>query len=245
MSKALSLRSCFNYVFTGFPYEILGSKGFAINHDWDKEKEGVKIQSLLIPSPTNNSVTLEFLEIVDEVEFMNSFKKQNTGQHGRELLSSGLRLWDHEENEDRFQIIGSVPIYLYSNQKKIDSLSQTHSNNSLGALNFNLIKSIWGVYLGLSQTEKEMWSHLLGGAPDAANQWVLKDGCRILCATPDDGLYDYMEPRKDFSFWGVVLQSASWEETAKQIIFDKVFNWNGTKAGLIKERITNWDIIII
>lgn len=236
--------SCFNYVFTGFPYENLGSKGFSINHDWDKEQAGVITQSLLIPTPTKNSVALEFLEIVDEVEFTNSFKKQNTGQGGRELLRSGLRFWNHGENEDRFKIIGSVPIYLYSNQKKIEFFSQDFTN-SPETLNSNLIKSIWGVYLGLSQTEKELWSQFLGGAPDVANQWVLQDGCRILCATPDDGLYDYMEPRKDFSFWAVVLQSTSWEEINKQIIFDKIFNWNGAKAGLIKEHLTNWDIIII
>lgn len=245
MNKTLSLRSCFNYVFTGFPYENLGSKGFAINPNWGNEKEGIIIQSLLIPSPANNPVTIDFLEIVDEVEFMNSFKKQNTGQHGRELLSAGLRLWDHEENEDRFKLLGSVPIYLDSKQSKIDSFSQTHSMNPPSLLNSNFIRSIWGIYLGLSTSEKEMWSHLLGEEPSVDNQWVLKDGCRIIYATPADGLFDYMEPRKDFSFWAVVLQSTSWEEAAKQIQFDKVFNWNGTKAGLIKEHITNWDIIII
>lgn len=243
MSNNLSLLSCFNYVFTGFPYENLRSQGLALTHDDSNETEGCITQSLIIPSPAKDSVALEFLEIVDEVEFMNSFKKQNTGQMGRELLSSGLRFINHEANEDSFKTIGSVPIYLYSNQKNVVFSQNLSSNRE--ALKSNLIKSIWGIYLGLSQVEKKEWIHFMGGAPEVANQWVLKDGCRIQCADPADGLYDYMEPRKDFSFWAVILQSNSFEEASKQIAFDKILNWNGNKAGLIKERITNWDIIII
>lgn len=244
MNKNISLISCFNYVFTGFPYENLGSKGFVINHDWDRETEGVITQKLLLSSPAKNAVALEFLEIVDEVEFQKSFKKHNTvGQSSKEFLCSGLKFEDHENDEDKLKLIGSVPVSLLSKQKKMDVFPQNLSSHS-EALNSHLIKSVWGIYLGLSPAEKERWSQFLGEPPGVENQWVLKDDCRILCATPDDGLYDYMESRKDFAFWAVVLQSVSWEDINKQIEFDKVFNWKGSPAGLIKQHITNWDIII-
>jgi len=272
--RKLTLAACSHYVFTAFPYENLKEKGFSISFESNQEYEGVIKQSLFIPSlsplrspsptfspsplqspPTSLSksslpVELNFLEITDEEEFMNSvkkqMKKQNSSPRGREILRPSLHFWGEEE-ADYFEMIGSIPVEIHSIQKKMEFLGTTFGPKN-ETNHPNSVNSVWGIYLGLSATEKEQWSQFLGRSLNDDNQWVLDDGIRIQCAVPGDGLYDYMESRKDFSFWAVVLQAQSFDQVEKQFEFDKSFIWQGTKstsAVLIKEHLTNWDIIII
>jgi len=250
MSKISALSACFHYVFTAFPYENLKEKGFNIdsNDQSGTEVAGLVTQTLLIGessiSEKKSPIALEFLEITDEVEFVSHFRKQNLGLKGRELLRPGLRFWAHQKtNEGSTQsetkLVGSIPIQILS-----VPASSTITTNLVGR-HPNSVDSVWGVYLGLSSTQKEEWSQLLGQEPNKENQWILTDGTRIQCATPGDGLYDFMEGRKDFPFWAVVLQSQSLDLAAKHFEFDKTFHWKNQKAFLIKEHLTDWDLIVV
>jgi hypothetical protein len=252
MYKNLSLAACSHYVFTAFPYENLGEKGFSVDPERKNEKDGVVTQTLYVssPSPTPTPpVALEFLEIVDEEEFMRSLRKQNQmpGQRGREILRPGLRFWgelDGSERDTSIELVGSIPVQVqsvknneeYSKQMDIENKKSNHPNSA---------KSIWGLYLGLSRMEREAWSHFLGRNPNEYNQWILDDGSRIQCATIGDGIYDYMEARKDFPFWAVIIQSEALSEVEKHFEFDKSFQWGGVRSLLIKEHLTDWDIIVI
>lgn len=234
MAKTLnySLKKCAHYVFTAFPYEDLGHRGFHLDPELDRDENGMVIQTLLVNVPQGSaSVALEFREIVDEEEFLASSKKTMAARRGREILRPYLEFYgDHATSV----LLGGIPVEV-SSESLVHRVSAEHSNS---------VESLWGVYLGLADSGIREWSDFLG-APPENGEWILRDGVRLIIAQPGDGLYEFMELRKDFSLWAVVLQSRSFLEFEKQAMPERVFQWRGHSAALIKEHLTDWDLLVI
>ncbi|MEY4617776.1 MAG: hypothetical protein RJB66_2736 [Pseudomonadota bacterium] len=226
-----SLAACSHFVFTTFPYENLGDRGFYLDESLNREEHGVLIQTLLVQTPDANAVCLEFRDILDEEEFLANCKIHNPSARGREVLRPSVRLYGEEAHQ---LSIGDIPItVLPVAEKKLTA--PTHANS---------VTHIWGLYLYLTSKGIEEWNQFLGVA-SVNNEWVLKDGTRIVAATRGDGLYEFMERRKDFPFWAVILKSQSFSEFKIKAEPERIFDWRGVPMALIKEHLTDWDLLVI
>ncbi len=226
-----SLAACSHFVFTAFPYENLGERGFAIDHSLDTEENGVVTQKLLVNSPSASPVSLEFREIVDEEEFLRSLKKQTTTVRGRDVLRPGVRFYG--EGPAQFSL-GSIPVEIVTKQETPTS-AKSHPNSA---------RNLWGLYLGLDEKGIQEWSHFLGMSP-VNGAWTFEDGIHIAIAAPGDGVCEFMEARKDFPFWAVVLSCESFADFEKKAEPERVFQWQNRSAALIKEHLTDWDILVV
>lgn len=226
-----SLAACSHFVFTSFPYENLGERGFHLDQGLNHESHGVIVQTLLAQSPEAGAVRLEFRDIVDEEEFLDSSRRHNPSARGREVLRPSL----HFFGDASMQLnVGSIPVTVLP--KPADSLEASSHPNS--------VSHLWGLYLGLSAKGIEEWNQFLG-TPAVEHQWLLQDGVRIVAAQPGDGLYEFMEIRKDFPFWAVILKCQSFQEFERQADPERVFQWQGRPTALIKEHLTDWDLLVI
>lgn len=226
-----SLVSCSHFVFTAFPYEDLGVRGFTLDSSLDKEDHGVITQTLLVNSPTQSAVSLEFREIADEEEFLLNLKKNASTVRGRDVLRPGLGFYGPEAAQ---LSLGAIPVQVLSQQKALRE-AKSHANT---------VKAVWGLYLGLDAKGIQEWTLFLGNPPtDGA--WVLEDGVRIEIAKPGDGVYEFMEARKDFPFWAVILKCESFTEFEKIAEPERLFQWQNKPAALIKEHLTDWDILVL
>jgi hypothetical protein len=226
-----TIAACSHFVFTAFPYENLGERGFYLDQSLDCEENGVVVQTLLVKTPMGNPVCLEFREIIDEEEFLGNLKKQSEAVRGRDVLRPGLRFYG---KSPLASTIGMVPVQVVTPDSSL-KIKVEHPNTA---------QTFLGVYLGLSPKDQQAWSQFLGTQPvDGA--WLLADGSRLICGQPGDGLYEFMELRKDFPFWAVILKSDSFEHFIKQAEPEKILEWQRQRAALIKEHLTDWDLLVI
>lgn len=229
--NSLSLASCSHFVFTAFPYENLGDRGFTLSPQLDREEDGVIVQTLEIYSEKQTSIGLEFKEIVDEEVFAKSWASGKLQVRGREVLRPSLRFWG-ENTVD--QVCGSIPIRIEKGEPAARQ-KISHSNS---------VYQLYGIYLGLDEKGVLQWSEFLG-EPPKDSQWMLKDGTRIIIADRADGLHDFMERRKDFPFWGVILKSASYSEFKVQAEPEVELQWCKQNIAVIKEHLTDWDLLVL
>jgi hypothetical protein len=226
-----SLAACSHYVFTAFPYENLGVRGFTLDSSLDTEQDGLVIQTLMVPSSENGPVALEFREIIDEEEFLASHKRLQTAARGRDLLQPCLRFYGEETGKF---IVGSIPVEVVSKAGHPGAM----------AANSNSVQKLVGVYLGLTEAGIREWTEFLG-APYVDGGWNLKGGARIMAAQPNDGLYEFMQHRKDFPVWAVILNCESLETFRREAEPDKLLQWQGKTAAVIKEHLTDWDLLVV
>lgn len=232
VTKFLKMRSCWNYVFTAFPYEDLGTKGFSLSRELDAEENGVTTQSLLVNSSNDEfTIKLDFYEIKDEEEFMRSLKTGSKQKGGRDLLRPGICF---EGANDQHLTIGTIPLEIIN----------TKNNLNLKVEHANSVQKLFGIYLGLKENEIKEWSQFLELEPDSEG-WQLLDGTKIFIAQPGDGLFEYMQERKDFPFWGVFLKSHSLKKFSECMEPDNKFLWNGKEVFQIKEHLTDWDLLVV
>jgi hypothetical protein len=130
--------------------------------------------------------------------------------------------------------VGSIPVKVVTKGDRVLTAA-THPNS---------VNQIWGLYLHLGPKGIEEWNQFLG-VTAINNEWILKDGTRIVAATPGDGLFEFMEIRKDFPFWAVILKCQSFKEFEQKAEPERVFQWRGTQTALIKEHLTDWDLLVI
>lgn len=229
-----SLLACSHFVFTAFPYEDLGTRGFTLSRELDRESHGVTTETLVVESEQGAPVALEFLLIQDETEFQQSLRQNQTGLRGREILRPSLRLLaSHPRDLGRFTV-GSIPVEVVA-QKTLERRPPSHANSA---------QKIWGVYLGLKESEITEWSEFLGTPPEK-DSWVLADGTRLVCGRPGDGLFEFMDQRKDFPFWAVILKCQSFASFKERAEPERVLSWDGQEAALIKEHLTDWDLLVV
>ena len=223
--------ACSHYVFTSFPYENLGERGFELNQSLTIEEHGVVTQTLVVPSPQGASVRLEFKDIVDEEDFLAHSRQENPSVRGREVLRPSLRFFGASSFK---KVVGSIPVTVAAEDKS-PLVNVSHSNS---------VQTFWGVYLGLSPKDQLEWNDFLG--VNAENgEWVLADGIRLIAGQPGDGLYEFMEVRKDFPLWAVILKSESFEIFTHKADPERILNWKHRPTALIKEHLTDWDLLVI
>jgi hypothetical protein len=230
----LTLAACTHYVFTAFPFENLGARGFFLDKSLDHEENGVVTQSLIMKSPQGGLVRLEFREIIDEELFLAQLRQEKSPMRGRDVLRPGITFCG-----DRLikQNVGEIPVQVMTSTSVNIPLLEAAAQHP------NSANSLYGVYLGLGVKGIQEWSDFLGAPPEEGG-WELADGCRILIAKPGDGLFEYMELRKDFPFWAVVIRSQSFSEFVNQADPARVIQWQGRPAALIKEHLTDWDLLV-
>lgn len=231
IKSVYSLAACSHYVFTAFPFENLGERGFELDQSLNRELQGVMVQTLPMKSPTGSLVHLEFREILDEEEFVESERRHSVVGRGRDLLRPSLRFFGPKTEE---KVVGSLPVKVFP---------PSDSHHHMG-VHTNTVQNIWGIYLGLTAADQEAWTNFLGVEP-VHGEWILADGVRLIVARPGDGLYEYMELRKDFPLWAVILQCGSFSEFEKKAEPERVLKWRGHQTALIKEHLTDWDLLII
>jgi hypothetical protein len=225
-----TLAACSHYVFTAFPYENLGERGFHLDQRLDREEPGLTIQTLMMNSPRGGSVALEFLEIMDEEDFKKN-RRLDSSWRGREVLRPQLRLVGET---DVRKVIGGIPVEVVS-RGSAPPASSPHPNS---------VHEISGLYLGLTESGRRDWAEFLG-LLESKSPWSLADDTQIFVGEPGDGLYEFMDMRKDFPLWAVILKCQSLSSFIEKAQPEKSILWRGRSAALIKEHLTDWDILIV
>lgn len=229
-----TLARCWHYVFTPYPFDFLIEKGFLSPSELRDDSKGEFIQSLIVSSPSQAALSLDFVRITDEEDFQKNVKQLSNPQLGREVLRPGLSFYG---DRDQKILLGSIPV-----EVKKDKIND-RSSAFLGK-NKNGINQIYGLYLGLNAKDQVEWENFLGVPPDSEG-WTLGDGVKLILGKPGDGLFEYMDSRKDFSFWAVLLECDNFDNLEK-FGFDvsSELSWNKSKLIQIKEHLTDWDLLI-
>lgn len=199
----------------------------SLNH----EEHGVLVQTLLAQSAEAEAVRLEFRDILDEEEFLEGCKLHNPSARGREVLRPGVRVYGEEAHQ---LTVAGIPVTVLPKSER-GLKAPAHPNS---------VSHLWGLYLHLNARGIEEWNQFLG-VTAVNNEWTLKDGTKIVAAVPGDGLYEFMEIRKDFPFWAVILKCDSFKEFQAKAEPERVFDWRGAPIALIKEHLTDWDLLVI
>lgn len=244
----MRFHSCWHYIFTDYPYLALKDKGFAIQPISDEIINGFKINSVLFQK--DNSVqTLQFRELLDEEEFLN-FQKRKQARFGsiHNLLRPGVSFLHDSLTEDF--ILEGLEVFIGTAQSMAALSGVVLEPEKIdNFVNKNL--KVVGLFWNLSDNDLDYFCRRTKLKVEDKRIRISED-FNIFLADKNTELYTNFEARKDFPFWGVVVQFENKEQLDSLDQFVEaeysdevqVIQWMDQKAILIRHHITHWDMIL-
>jgi hypothetical protein len=231
----MNFYSCWHYIFTDYPYLSLKEKGFEVEPISEEIINGLKCNSLLFQKDCFLQ-ELQFRELLDEEEFLNMQKLRKSPNaimaSAHDLLRPGVCFYHDSLNEDF--ILDGLEVSL-CNLKK--------NKNTIVPKNKNL--KVLGLLWCLSEDEADFFCQKTN-LKCLENKIKISQGFDIFLADKKSDIYNDFDARKDFSFWAVVVQADDLTSFKRiQDLSDvQTISWENKPAFLIKNHITQWDIIV-
>jgi hypothetical protein len=246
----LRFNSCWHYIFTDYPYLALKDRGFAIDPISDEMINGYKCDSLLFKDG-NFVQELQFRELLDEEEFLHFQKQKGLGH---DLLRPGV-CFEHDSLNEEFALAGlDVCFKTADANKKIGSAK--NENQKVVGLFWNLSANDTEYFCRRAnlKVEDNCSCRAVSGTPYSENPSAdfhnkkikVTDDFSIYLADKSSVLAADFEARKDFPFWGVIIQTPNLKLFDESKYSDEVqpIEWHKQKAILLKHHIPHWDIIL-
>jgi hypothetical protein len=232
---------CWHYIFTDYPFIALKDKGFDIEPISDDMVSGFKCNSVLF-SKDGFIQELQYRELLDEEEFLSQQRqKQNVGGSVHDFLRPGV-CFQHDSLNEEF----------FLNGLEIRIGKTMGAKNQNEPLPRNDRMRLTGLLWNLSDNDLEYFCRR-ANLKVVDNKIRVSDDFHIFLAEKNSELYTEFEARKDFPFWGVVIEADSLGHFGENPSGDLQDNnsdeiqpirWMNQSAILIKHHITHWDIIL-